>query len=139
MTWSLLRTHRLARAAATVGSALALAVTAACGGGSSSTGTGGVIEYWLWDSGQQPGYQKCADNFAAQNPGLSVHITQVGWTDYWSKLTSGFIAGTAPDVFTDHISKFAQFVDLKVIRPLDDLPATSDIKDSDYQPGLAEL
>lgn len=133
-----LRTPRLARIVGAMASAVALATTAACGGGTPATANG-VIEYWLWDSGQQPGYQKCADNFAAQNPGLSVHITQVGWTDYWSKLTSGFIAGTAPDVFTDHISKFAQFVDLQVIRPLDDLPATSDIKDTDYQPGLAEL
>src|SRR5262245_18814022 len=100
MTWSLLGSSRLTRAAAVVGSALALVITAACGSGGQQN-TNGVIEYWLWDSGQQPGYQNCADNFAAQNPGLRVHITQIGWTDYWSKLTSGFIAGTAPDVFTD--------------------------------------
>ena len=74
-----------------------------------------------------------------QNPGLSVNISQYGWDDYWSKLTAGFIAGTAPDVFTDHLSKFAQFVDLQVLRPLDDLAATADIQDSDYQQGLAEL
>jgi multiple sugar transport system substrate-binding protein len=129
---------RIARIAGAVVSALALTATAACGSGGQQS-TNGVISYWLWDSNQQPGYQKCADNFAAQNPGLSVSISQYGWDDYWSKLTSGFIAGTAPDVFTDHLSKFAQFVDLKVIRPLDDLPATADIKDGDYQPGLAEL
>jgi multiple sugar transport system substrate-binding protein len=121
-----------------VTSALALAATAACGGGGQQSANG-VITYWLWDSGQRPAYQKCADNFAAQNPGLSVAISQYGWDDYWSKLTSGFIADTAPDVFTDHLAKFAQFVDLKVVRPLDDLPATADIADSDYQPGLAEL
>ena len=128
---------RLARLAGAVVSALTLAATAACGGGQQTTT--GVIQYWLWDSSQQPGYQRCADNFAAQNPGLSVNISQYGWNDYWSKLTSGFIAGTAPDVFTDHLSKFAQFVDLEVIRPLDDLPATATINDGDYQEGLAEL
>jgi multiple sugar transport system substrate-binding protein len=127
------------RIAAAVTSALVLAATAACGGGTGSAGANGVIEYWLWDSGQQPGYQKCADDFAAQNPGLSVHISQYGWDDYWSKLTSGFIAGTAPDVFTDHLAKFPQFVDLQVIRPLDDLAPAAGITDSDYQPGLAEL
>jgi multiple sugar transport system substrate-binding protein len=42
-------------------------------------------------------------------------------------------------VFTDHLAKFAQFVDLNVLRPLDDLPATADINDGDYQEGLAEL
>ncbi len=64
---------------------------------------------------------------------------QYGWSDYWSKLTAGLIADTAPDVFTDHLAKFAQFVDLEALVPLDDLGPTSDIKDSDYQEGLAEL
>jgi multiple sugar transport system substrate-binding protein len=112
-------------------------LTTACGG--SVGGQIGTIEYWLWDSGQQPGYQKCADAFAQQNPGLTVRISQNGWDTYWSKLTAGFIADTAPDVFTDHLAKFAQYVDLEVLRPLDDLAPTADIQDSDYQEGLAEL
>jgi multiple sugar transport system substrate-binding protein len=114
-------------------------LAAGCGGGQSSGGSNGTIEYWLWDSAQQPGYQKCADAFQKANPGLQVHISQYGWDTYWSKLTAGFIADTAPDVFTDHLSKFAQYVDLKVLRPLDELGPTSDVKDSDYQQGLAEL
>ncbi|MGW3345907.1 ABC transporter substrate-binding protein [Nonomuraea rubra] len=116
----------------------ALLLTTACGGGGSGGATG-TIEYWLWDSAQQPGYQKCADAFQQQNPGLRIHISQYGWDDYWSKLTASFIADTAPDVFTDQLAKFPQFVDLQVLRPLDDLGPTSDIKDSDYQQGLAEL
>src|SRR6478609_2903535 len=75
----------------------------------------------------------CAKGFERQNPGLKVKITQLGWGDYWTKLTASFIAGTQPDVFTDHIQKFGQFADLKVLEPLDDLG----IKDSGYQPGLA--
>jgi multiple sugar transport system substrate-binding protein len=109
------------------------------GADAATTAGGGTIEYWLWDSGQEPGYQKCADAFAAANPGLRVHISQYGWDVYWSKLTAGFIADTAPDVFTDHLSKFAQFADLKVLRPLDELGPTSDVRDSDYQQGLAQL
>ena len=116
---------------------LGLSLLTGCGGGPG--GRNGTIEYWLWDSAQQPGYQKCADAFAQANPGLQVHISQVGWNEYWSKLTAGFIADTAPDVFTDHLSKFAQYVDLKVLRPLDDLGPTADISDGDYQQGLAEL
>ena len=112
--------------------------TAACGSGSAQ-GRDGTIEYWLWDSGQQPGYQKCADAFQQQSPGLRIHISQYGWDDYWSKLTAGFIADQAPDVFTDHLSKYAQFVDLEVLRPLDDLAPTAGIRDADYQEGLAEL
>jgi multiple sugar transport system substrate-binding protein len=121
--------------------ALAL-VTAGALGACSGSGVGGhagTIEYWLWDSAQQPGYQKCADAFQQANPGLRIHISQYGWNEYWSKLTAGFIADTAPDVFTDHLAKFAQFADLKVLRPLDELGPTKDINDADYQPGLAEL
>jgi multiple sugar transport system substrate-binding protein len=123
--------------AAGIAAVLALSSLTACSGGGGSAN--GPIEYWLWDSAQQPGYQKCADAFQQQNPGLKIHISQYGWDAYWSKLTAGFIADTAPDVFTDHLSKFAQYVDLKVLRPLDDLGPTSDISDGDYQQGLAEL
>lgn len=131
--------RRLIAAAAAV---LLLSASGGCGwsGSDAATATGGgTIQYWLWDSGQEPGYQKCADAFSQANPGLRVHISQYGWDTYWSKLTAGFIADTAPDVFTDHLSKFAQFVDLKVLRPLDDLGPTADVQDSDYQSGLAEL
>jgi multiple sugar transport system substrate-binding protein len=115
-------------------------LTAACGGGGGdAAGSAGTITYWLWDSAQQPGYQKCAEAFQQQNPGLRISISQYGWDDYWSKLTAGFISDTAPDVFTDHLSKYAQFVDLEVLRPLDDFAATADIQDSDYQEGLAAL
>ncbi|GAA3575384.1 sugar ABC transporter substrate-binding protein [Kribbella ginsengisoli] len=124
--------------AAAVGVILTASTLTACSGGGGSS-TNGTIEYWLWDSAQQPGYQKCADAFHQENPDLKIHISQYGWDTYWSKLTAGFIADTAPDVFTDHLSKFAQFVDLKVLRPLDDLAPTADIQDSDYQEGLAEL
>ena len=135
---SLLRKAPFRKAAAAAASVLLLA-GCGYGGGEGSGGANGTIEYWLWDSGQQPGYQKCADAFQQANPGLKIHISQYGWDSYWSKLTAGFIADTAPDVFTDHLSKYAQFVDLKVLRPLDDLEATRDVQDSDYQQGLAAL
>lgn len=98
----------------------------------------GVIDYWLWDSAQQPGYQQCATAFE-QKTGHQVRITQYGWSDYWSKLTAGFIADQAPDVFTNHLAKYAQFADLGVLLPLDELEATKDIQDDDFAYGLAEL
>ncbi len=116
-------------AAATV--ALALSLVTGCAQGTGSSGD--TVTYWLWDTNQLPAYQACAKDFEQRNPGLDVKITQMGWDDYWTKLTASFIAGTQPDVFTDHIQKFGQFADLKVLEPLDDLG----IEDSAYQPGLA--
>lgn len=114
---------------------LALALTAAgCATGGTASSSSRMVTYWLWDANQLPAYQACARGFERTNPELDVKITQLGWEDYWTKLTASFIAGTQPDVFTDHIQKFGQFADLKVLQPLDGLG----IDPSAYQPGLAD-
>ncbi|WP_369251543.1 sugar ABC transporter substrate-binding protein [Streptomyces sp. R41] len=113
--------------------ALALSLVSGCAKGGSAGSSANTVTYWLWDANQLPAYQACAKGFEKENPGLHVKITQMGWNDYWTKLTASFIAGTQPDVFTDHIQKFGQFADLKVLEPLDGL----DIDDSAYQSGLA--
>jgi len=137
-------TNSLSRRALFAGgaSALALGALAACSspGRRSTSGTGTrTVSYWLWDSNQLPAYQAVADAFHRENPDITVKITQLGWNDYWTKLTAGFIAGTAPDVFTDHLTKFPQYSDLDVLYKLDELEATKGIRDADYQSGLAEL
>ncbi|MDX3727015.1 ABC transporter substrate-binding protein [Streptomyces caniscabiei] len=113
--------------------ALTLSLVTGCAQGDGTGASSNTVTYWLWDANQLPAYQACAEGFEKENPGLKVTISQLGWSDYWTKLTAGFIAGTQPDVFTDHIQKFGQFADLEVLEPLDDLG----IEDSDYQPGLA--
>ncbi|MFJ7996800.1 extracellular solute-binding protein [Streptomyces sp. NPDC096310] len=127
--------------AALVGAVSLSLLATGCGSGASSSASASpdTVSYWLWDSNQLPGYQECAKGFERANPGVRVAVSQVGWDDYWTKLTASMIAGTEPDVFTDHITKFAQFADLDVLAPLDELPATRTIKDSDYQSGLASL
>jgi multiple sugar transport system substrate-binding protein len=114
--------------------ALALSLTAGCAQGDSVGAGANTVTYWLWDANQLPAYQACAKDFEKENPGLKVRITQLGWNDYWTKLAASFIAGTQPDVFTDHLQKFGQFADLKVLQPLDDMG----VDPSDYQSGLAD-
>ncbi|MEV8092218.1 ABC transporter substrate-binding protein [Streptomyces nigra] len=126
-----MRVH-IRRATALTG-ALLLSLATGCGQDGTAGSGGNTVTYWLWDANQLPAYQACAKSFEQRNPGLKVKITQMGWADYWTKLTASFIAGTEPDVFTDHIQKFGQFADLKVLEPLDDLG----LDDSAYQPGLA--
>ena len=110
----------------------------ACSGGSRRSSSPGTVEYWLWDASQLPAYEACAAAFE-EATGIHVNITQIAWDDYWTKLTAGFIAGTGPDVFTDHISKFAQFVDLDVLLPLDEQAAWSGVDESAFQEGLIDL
>ena len=111
---------------AVAAAALALTSCSGGGGGGSSAGGGsGTINYWLWDANQLPAYQQCADAFQKANPDMKVNITQFGWDDYWTKLTNGMAAGNAPDVFTDHLSKYPEFVKTKQLLPLDDLKAST--------------
>ena len=116
---------------------------AACGAGGASPGTGtasaSTVSYWLWDSNQQPAYQQCADAFHVKNPNITVKITQKGWDDYWSAITTGMVSGTAPDVFTDHLSKYPDFFTKKQILPLDSLITRDKVDTTIYEPGLADL
>jgi len=126
-------------------SALAIAAVAAtalsaCGGSSSGGDAAtGEVNYWLWDANQLPAYQQCADDFHQANPDITIKITQTGWDDYWGKLTNGMAAGTAPDVFTDHLAKFPDFLKTKQLLPLDDAVSKDKVDLGQYQEGLADL
>ena len=97
------------------------------------------IEYWLWDGNQQPYYEQCAADFEAANPGIDVEITQFGWGDYWTNVTAGFASGSGPDVFTDHLARYPEFVASGVLVPLNDFVDRDGVDAGAYFPGLAEL
>jgi multiple sugar transport system substrate-binding protein len=84
-----IRFRGLASAAAV---ATLAASVAACGGGSDQQ-TGGpvTLRYGLWDSNQEPVYQKCANAFQQQNPNIKIKIELNNWNDYWGGLARGFI------------------------------------------------
>jgi spermidine/putrescine-binding protein len=117
--------------------ALLIALASGCGGGGGAEqASGGVtLRYGLWDPNQEPVYQKCADRFEQANPGIDVKLEVNNWGDYWSSLARGFVAETAPDVFTDHLSKYPQFVESEVIEPVNARQADMGA----YLPGLADL
>jgi multiple sugar transport system substrate-binding protein len=145
---------RMRKKMGAVASAAALSlILTACGGGGGAEGGGGGgegevidtstasgdVSYWLWDANQLPAYQACADKFKSVNPNINVKITQLGWADYWAKLTNGFIAGDAPDVFTDHLAKYPEFVTQQQLVPLDETLTKDGFNVNQYQEGLADL
>jgi multiple sugar transport system substrate-binding protein len=69
-----------------------------------------TVRYTLWDANQLPAYQQCAVAFSEQHPDIQVSIEQLGWDDYWTNITTGFVSGTAPDVFTNHLARYPEFV-----------------------------
>ncbi|APX35029.1 sugar ABC transporter substrate-binding protein [Brachybacterium sp. P6-10-X1] len=111
---------------------------AACGGTSAPAGAT-QIDYWLWDANQLPAYSAAIDLFMENNPDVFVRITQLGWEDYWTKLTASFVAEAGPDAFADHLARYPQFLELGVIAPLDGLGELDAIPPERFQEGLQEL
>ncbi|HEX2995426.1 MAG TPA: sugar ABC transporter substrate-binding protein [Anaerolineales bacterium] len=98
-----------------------------------------TIRYWLWDNNQLPAYTECANQFMASNPGITVEIEQLGWGDYWEGIQSGFITGDAPDVFTNHLAKYPEFVALEQLVDIQPLVERDGVPTDIYYPGLADL
>ncbi|MEF2277257.1 sugar ABC transporter substrate-binding protein [Deinococcus sp. YIM 134068] len=116
-----------------------LTLTAALTTLSATASAATTLQYWLWDSGQQPAYQQCAANFTKKNPDITVKITQKGWGDYWTGLTTGFVSGTAPDVFTNHLAYFPEFASNDQLLDINSYIARDKVSTTAYYPGLAQL
>ncbi|MBG6237730.1 multiple sugar transport system substrate-binding protein [Mycetocola sp. CAN_C7] len=123
---------------AALGVASLLALTACASGSDEGSADAVTLDYWLWDDIQLPLYQECADAFTEENPNITINITQTGWAQYWQNLSTQITAGTAPDVFTNQISYYLQFVQNNQLLDLTENVEASDIDFADYKEGLAE-
>ena len=126
--------------------AVAIGALAGCSSAAPADPTSGApngdvttISYGLWDSNQLPAYQQCATDFAAANPQYAVDIEQIGWDDYWSKITTGFVSGSNYDVFTSHVAYYPEFQKNNQVLPLDDYITRDGVDMSIYQDGLVDL
>jgi multiple sugar transport system substrate-binding protein len=98
-----------------------------------------TIRYALWDTNQLPPYEQCAAEFEAANPNINIEIEQLGWDDYWTAITTGFITGDTPDVFTNHLAKYPEFVALEQLVDIQPLVERDGVDTSIYIEGLADL
>ncbi|MGP9708548.1 ABC transporter substrate-binding protein [Brachybacterium sp. AOP24-D1-21] len=135
---ALSRRRLLQGSAALAAGAVSAGALSACGAASAPAGAT-EIDYWLWDANQLPAYSAAINRFMELNPDIFVRVTQLGWGDYWTKLTASFVAEAGPDAFTDHLARFPEFVNLEVIAPLDGLAALEDVTADHFQDGLQEL
>ncbi len=97
-----------------------------------------TLDYVMWDANQAPVYRQCADTFEAANPGIKIKITQDSWDSYWTALSTSFVAGTAPDVFVNHLSRFPELLSNGVMTDLSEHIAADNVDMKAYMPGLAE-
>ncbi len=105
---------------------------AACSSSGGSASGPVSISWWTWDANQAVSYQKCAAQFNKDNADIHVTVSNYDWNDYWTKLTAGFVSGTAPDTFMDHTSYYPQFASKHELMPLDDLVTKAGMDLSQY-------
>ncbi len=98
-----------------------------------------TVTYWLWDANQLPAYEACAAAFSEANPDIQIEISQFGWGDYWDTLQTGFVAGNAPDVFTNHLAKYPEFVANGLLVDIQPLVERDNVPTDIYIGDLAEL
>ena len=99
----------------TLAATLALSLLAGCGGGGNepagntpaqSTGEPGELsgEITFWHSFTQgarmEAIQAAADQFMADNPGVTINIETMSWGDFNTKWNAGITTGDLPDMST---------------------------------------
>lgn len=117
--------------------------TAAAAVGCSTTDSGSAngnvqLNYALWDDKQLPAYQACVDDFTKENPTISVKVTQTAWDQYWTNLTTELSSGTAPDVFTNHVSRYPELASNNQLLDLQPAIDAAKVDLSIYRAGLAD-
>jgi len=98
-----------------------------------------TIQYALWEDPQLPAYQACADAFHAQNPNITVKVTNTAWGQYWQNLDTEMAAGTAPDVFADSVSYYPDLVANNQILDISSYVQRDGVDLGQYRDGLADL
>jgi multiple sugar transport system substrate-binding protein len=96
-----------------------------------------TLRYAMWDANQRPLYQQCADDFQKANPGIRIRIQQQGWEDYWTTLSTGLVAETAPDVFVNHLAKYPDLVANGQLVDLAPFMRRDGVDLARFEPGLA--
>ncbi|MBQ6388426.1 MAG: sugar ABC transporter substrate-binding protein [Mogibacterium sp.] len=93
----------------------------------------------IWDSNQQEGLQKIADEWSEQS-GVKVNIEVISWVEYWTLLEAGASGGELPDVFWMHINEAEKYMDNGVLLDLDDYIAADDKIDlANYYEGIVDI
>jgi ABC-type glycerol-3-phosphate transport system substrate-binding protein len=101
--------------------AAALVVLTSCsGGGSDSAGGTTTVNWWTWSPDQAIAYQQCVPAFEKANPDIKVKITNYNVSDYFTKLTAGFVSGDAPDAFMNSVTYLQSYAGQGQLLPLDD-------------------
>lgn len=98
------------------------------------------ITYGIWDSNQEKGLRKMADEFEGENPGIKIDIQVTGWSDYWTMLEAAATGGSLPDTFWMHSNEIYRYGSNGMLMDLTDrISKSSDVELSNYPEGLVKI
>lgn len=109
-------------------------LTSCASGGDDAAGGDTTVNWWTWSDTQAASYRKCIPAFEKENPDITVKISQYAVDDYFTKLTAGFVAGTAPDAFQNSVPLLGEYAGQGQIMALDDL-----IEKTDYDLSVFDI
>jgi multiple sugar transport system substrate-binding protein len=113
---------------AIAGSSAALAAVSGCGTGSSAAGAGGKTAISFQIAGATPQVtaffnQTVLPKFAEQQPSITVNLSNVSWADAGTKLETGAVSHTNPDLFVIGSTTQPALSQLHGLKSLADLAA----------------
>lgn len=68
---------------------------------------------------QRTAFHALVDDYERANPGVTIELTELGWSDGKAKLQSAFATGTAPDIVHLGLEWVQEFASAGVLSPLD--------------------
>ncbi len=91
-------------------------------GGSSETGNEEqvTLQMMYWDNVQTPVIDEAIEIFEAANPNIKIETSVVPWGQYWQKLQTTTVAGTAPDIFWMNVPNFPKYANNNLLMNLSD-------------------
>ena len=93
----------------------------------------------IWDSNQQEGLQKIADDWTATS-GVKVNIEVIDWDNYWTLLEAGASGGEMPDVFWMHSNTAQMYMENNILLDLTDyIAADANVTEDKYYDGVWKL
>ncbi|HAT4339136.1 TPA: sugar ABC transporter substrate-binding protein [Clostridium perfringens] len=107
--------------------------------GKSNDGTV-TLSYAIWDSGQEKGLRKLADEFESKNPNTKINIQVIGWNDYWTMLEAAATGGSLPDTFWMHSNEIYRYGSNEMLLNLNDYIKNSEVVDlKNFPEGLNKI
>ena len=78
--------------------------------------------------------QKVVDLYVSRTPGTTISTEDLGWGDYWPRLSTQIAGGNSPDLIQMDIQYLAEYARRGVLLPLDEfIPSIMDVSDFDQK------